>query len=51
MVENKTIRLLPRLLSGSLDLAFIRPPEIADKNLEFLFLCNHPPRAVFRLTG
>ena len=38
MVENKTIRLLPRLLSGSLDLAFVRPPEIPDKNLEFLFL-------------
>lgn len=36
--EDKTIRLLPRLLSGSLDLAFIRPPSSPDKNLEFLFL-------------
>jgi DNA-binding transcriptional LysR family regulator len=38
MVENKTIRLLPRLLSGRLDLAFVRPPEIPDKRLEFFFL-------------
>lgn len=26
IVEDKTIRLLPRLLSGSLDLVFVRPP-------------------------
>lgn len=38
MIENKTVRLLPRLLTGALDLAFIRPPEIPDKNLEFMFL-------------
>lgn len=38
MVENKTIRLLPRLLSGRLDLAFVRPPEIPDKRLQFFFL-------------
>jgi DNA-binding transcriptional LysR family regulator len=38
LVEDKTIRLLPRLLSGRLDLAFVRPPESADKRLEFLFL-------------
>ncbi|MDE1149853.1 MAG: LysR substrate-binding domain-containing protein [Azospirillaceae bacterium] len=38
LVEDKTIRLLPRLLSGRLDLAFVRPPESADKSLEFLFL-------------
>ena len=36
--EDKTTRLLPRLLSGSLDLAFVRPPLSPDKNLEFLFL-------------
>jgi DNA-binding transcriptional LysR family regulator len=40
MVENKTIRLLPRLLSGRLDLAFVRPPEFPDKALQFLFLFN-----------
>lgn len=38
LVEDKTIRLLPRLLSGGLDLAFVRPPDRADKRLEFLFL-------------
>jgi DNA-binding transcriptional LysR family regulator len=38
LVEDKTIRLLPRLLSGRLDLALVRPPESADKRLEFLFL-------------
>ncbi len=38
--EDKTIRLLPRLLSGSLDLAFVRPPRSPDKNLEFLFLLH-----------
>lgn len=31
LVEDKTIRLLPRLLSGRLDLAFVRPPESPDK--------------------
>lgn len=36
--EDKTIRLLPRLISGSLDLAFVRPPLSPDENLEFFFL-------------
>ncbi len=34
------MRLLPRLLSGRLDLALVRPPERADKRLEFLFLLH-----------
>ncbi|MGK9230941.1 LysR family transcriptional regulator [Inquilinus limosus] len=38
LVEDKTIRLVPRLLSGRLDLALIRPPETLDKALEILFL-------------
>lgn len=38
LVEDKTIRLLPRLLSGRLDLAFVRPPESPEKRLEFQFL-------------
>jgi DNA-binding transcriptional LysR family regulator len=52
LLEDKTIRLLPRLLSGRLDLAFVRPPENPDKRLEILFLfyetavvavpANHP---------
>lgn len=35
LFEDKTVRLLPRLLSGSLDLAFVRPPEQHDKRIEF----------------
>jgi DNA-binding transcriptional LysR family regulator len=38
LLEDKTIRLLPRLLSGRLDLAFARPPESPDRRLEVLFL-------------
>ena len=38
LVEDKTIRLLPRVLSGRLDVAFVRPPESPDKRLEFMFL-------------
>jgi DNA-binding transcriptional LysR family regulator len=38
LLEEKTIRLLPRLLSGRLDLVFVRPPEHADKRLMFQFL-------------
>lgn len=35
LVEEKTVRLLPKLLSGALDLAFVRPPDRADRRLEF----------------
>lgn len=35
LLEQKTIRLLPRLLSGRLDLAIVRPPDAADSRLEF----------------
>src|ERR1700736_117308 len=38
LVEDKTIRLLPRLISGRLDLAFVRPPEKPDRRLDFFFL-------------
>jgi DNA-binding transcriptional LysR family regulator len=38
LVEDKTIRLLPRVLSGRIDLAFVRPPESSDKRLESMFL-------------
>jgi DNA-binding transcriptional LysR family regulator len=40
LTEDKTIRLLPRLLSGRLDIALVRPPEKPDKRLEFLFLLH-----------
>lgn len=36
LLEQKTIRLLPRLLSGRLDIAIVRPPETRDKRLEFM---------------
>jgi DNA-binding transcriptional LysR family regulator len=49
LVEDKTIRLLPRLLSGRLDLAFVRPPESPDKRLEFLFLFHET--AVVAVSG
>lgn len=35
LLEQKTIRLLPRLLSGRLDVAIVRPPEVRDPRLEF----------------
>ncbi len=35
LYEQKTIRLLPRLLSGRLDLAFVRPPERRDKAIMY----------------
>lgn len=35
IVEQKTIHLLPRLLSGSLDIAFCRPPDLRDRRLVF----------------
>jgi DNA-binding transcriptional LysR family regulator len=38
LVEDKTIRLLPRLLSGRIDLALIRPTEYLDKTFDLLFL-------------
>lgn len=33
--EQKTIRLLPRLLSGRIDLAIVRPPEVKSPKLVF----------------
>ena len=42
LVEEKTVRLLPRLLSGRLDLAFVRPPERPDKR-SFSSCCTRLP--------
>ena len=47
LFEEKTIRLLPQLLSGRIDLALVRPPEVQDKRLEFLFLLNETPVVAF----
>jgi len=38
--EQKSIRLLPRLLSGSLDLAIVRPPERRDNRFVFRTLLS-----------
>jgi DNA-binding transcriptional LysR family regulator len=43
LVEDKTVRLLPRLLSGRLDLAFVRPPENINKRIELLMLFHETP--------
>jgi len=40
LVEEKTTRLLPKILSGHLDLAFVRPPPTRDPRFEFFFLFN-----------
>lgn len=40
LTEDKTIRLLPRLISGRLDLALVRPPDKPDSRVEFLFLLH-----------
>lgn len=40
VLEDKTSRLLPRLLSGGLDLALIRPSHAPSRRLEFLFLLH-----------
>jgi len=34
LYEDKTIRLLPKVLSGAIDLAFVRPPERLDKRIQ-----------------
>jgi len=34
MLEQKTFRLLPRVLTGRLDIAIVRPPEVWDPRLE-----------------
>ena len=40
LLEQKTIRLLPRILSGRLDAAIVRPPEMVDPRLSFRPLFN-----------
>lgn len=43
LFEQKTIRLLPRLLSGRLDLAFVRPPDVRPDRIVFRPLLNETP--------
>ncbi|WP_022706348.1 LysR family transcriptional regulator [Paracoccus zeaxanthinifaciens] len=35
LIEQKTIHLLPKLLSGSLDIVFCRPPDLRDPRITF----------------
>mgnify|MGYP000079587228 CR=1 FL=1 len=43
LYEQKTIRLLPRLLSGRLDVAFVRPPDALNPNFVFQPLFHETP--------
>ena len=43
ILEEKTIHLLPRLVSGRLDLALVRPPANPDRSIEFLTLFHETP--------
>lgn len=40
LLEDKTVRLLPKLMSGRLDLVFIRPPEMVDRRVKVVRLFN-----------
>ncbi|MFM1815992.1 MAG: hypothetical protein RLZ98_2687 [Pseudomonadota bacterium] len=42
LVEDKSARLLPKLLSGTLDLAIIRPPSTPRPAIETAFLLDEP---------
>ncbi|MDE2018668.1 MAG: LysR family substrate-binding domain-containing protein, partial [Hyphomicrobiales bacterium] len=50
IAEDKTARMLPKLLSGRLDLAFVRPPPSRDKRLKFRFMF-HETAVVAAPTG
>ncbi|WP_260928325.1 LysR family transcriptional regulator [Novosphingobium sp. 9] len=43
LVEDKTIRLLPQLISGALDIALVRPPERFDRSLQAKMLLQEHP--------
>jgi DNA-binding transcriptional LysR family regulator len=43
LLEDKTIRLLPRVLSGRLDIAFVRPPRSRDPTLVYRQLIYETP--------
>ena len=47
LFEDKTIRLLPLLISGRIDLALVRPPEAQDERIEFFFLFYESPVVAF----
>lgn len=43
LLEDKTVRLVPKLLSGRLDIAFIRPPARLDRRIETMMLFHETP--------
>ncbi|WP_342363884.1 LysR family transcriptional regulator [Terrarubrum flagellatum] len=47
LLEDKTVRLLPKILSGALDLAFVRPPSRPDKRIEFQSLLEETAVVAF----
>ena len=42
LVEDKSAKLLPKLLSGALDIAIVRPPMTPQPAIEFEFLLDEP---------
>lgn len=42
LIEDKTARLLPRMLSGALDVAFVRPPNALRQPFEYRHLLFEP---------
>jgi DNA-binding transcriptional LysR family regulator len=50
LFEDKTIRLLPKVLSGRLDLAFVRPPKGKNPGLVYRHLLYETPVVALALT-
>lgn len=42
LVEDKTARMLPKMINGSLDVAFVRPPKMIRPQIEFEHLLDEP---------
>lgn len=42
LLEDKTVRMLPRMINGGLDLAFVRPPRNIRPELHFEYLLDEP---------
>lgn len=42
LVEDKTARMLPKMINGTLDVAFVRPPKMIRPQIEFEHLLDEP---------
>lgn len=42
LVEDKTARMLPKMINGTLDVAFVRPPKMFRPQIEFEHLLDEP---------